>query len=73
MLKEQWDRIFEIMSAKLKKLLILNIPLEIRLMIYMYHSSIFLFLWVGGGNGTYTEKYMYYKIVYRITIKQRAA
>lgn len=44
-LRDQWDRIFEIRSAKLK-ILRLFIPLEIRLVIYIYHSNhFFLFLW----------------------------
>lgn len=53
-LRDQWDRIFEIRSAKLK-ILRLFIPLEIRLVIYIYHSNHF-FLFLGGRIIIYIQK-----------------
>lgn len=56
-LREQWDTIFEIRSAKLKKLLILIIPLEIRVMIYIStFKSVFFFFWGEGEIITYIQK-----------------
>lgn len=48
-LRDQWDRIFEMRSAKLK-MLILFIPLEIRLVINIYHSNHFFFFYFLGGG-----------------------